>query len=340
MLPLLLAMIAAPELSEAKIFGDWAVACDNAKHCEMISLYPGDGPFPDESEKYDGAIFWVERAGGPGGGFKVEVDINSDQKGKASIRVDGQVIAGGAPKDNIMVFTGADADRIVEAMIKGRELSVTDIGDGLIGRTTLSGSSAALRFMDAEQGRAGTVTAAVAKGARPASAVPAAPPAPVVRFIRPSGKPVSVSTTMRAALDKESDCGSSYEGGEGDPPAVETYALGGGKTLALLPCGSGAYNFSTMPYIVEGGHAVMAKFDFMGGGDASPASPLLTNAGWDAKTGRLSSYDKGRGIGDCGASEDYVWDGTMFRLVEATRMPDCRGAVNWLAVWRATPVEQ
>lgn len=342
MLPLFFAMIAAPapDLSEAKIFGDWAVACDNVKHCEMTSLFPGDGAIPEESEKYDGATFSVERAAGPGGGFTVEVDINSDQKGETSIRIDGQVIAGGAPRNNILVFTGADADRIVAAMNKGKELSVTDIGDGLIGRTTLSGSSAALRFIDAEQGRAGTVTAAVARGARPASAVPAAIAAPVVRFVRPMGKPAAVTKTMRAALDKESDCGSSYEGGEGDPPAVETYALGGGKTLALLPCGSGAYNFSTTPYIVENGHAVLAKFDFMGGGDASLESPLLTNAGWDAKTAQLSSYDKGRGLGDCGAAEDYVWDGAMFRLVEARRMPDCRGSVNWLAVWRATAVAQ
>jgi hypothetical protein len=340
MLPLLFALMAGPQLGEAKIFGDWAVACDNARHCEMTSLYPGEGPFPDESEKYDGAVFSIERAAGPDGGFMVEADISSDQKRETSIRVDGQVIAGGMPKNNILTFTGADANRIVAAMVKGKELSVTDIGGALIGRTTLSGSSAALRFIDAGQGRADTVTAAVAKGSKPASAVPAAIAAPVVRFIRPMGKPVAMSKAMRDALDKESDCGSSYEGGEGDPPAVETYALGGGKTLALLPCGSGAYNFSTVPYIVEGGHAVLARFDYMGGGDATPSSPLLTNAGWDEKTGQLSSYDKGRGIGDCGASEEYVWDGAMFRLVEAQRMPDCRGSVNWLTVWRATPVAQ
>lgn len=340
MLPLLLTMAPGPQLSEARIFGDWAVACDNVKHCEMTSLMPGDGAIPEEGSGYDGATFSIARAAGPGGGFRVEIGLNVSQKGESSVRVDGEVIAGGAPKDDIMVFTGADADRIVAAMVKGKELSVTDIGDGMIGRATLSGSSAALRFIDAEQGRAGTVTAAVAKGAKPAGAVPAAMAAPVVRFVRPAGKPAAMTKAMRAVLDKESDCGSSYEGGEGEPPAVEAYALGGGKTLALLPCGSGAYNFNTVPYILADGRAVLAKFDYMGGGDATPASPMLTNAGWDTKTSQLSSYDKGRGLGDCGASEEYVWDGTMFRLVEARRMPDCRGSVNWLAVWRAAPVAQ
>lgn len=340
MLPLLLALIAGPELSEVKIFGDWAVACDNARRCEMTSLFPGDGVMPEEGSGYDGAMFSIERVGGPAGELTVEVALSAPHKGEASIRVDGVVITGGAPRNDILRFAGDDAARIVAAMVKGKELSVTDIAGAMMARTTLSGSSAALRFIDAGQGRAGTVTAAVAKGAKPASAVPAAGALPTVRFVRPGGTVAVVTKAMRAALDKESECGSSYEGGEGDPPAVETYALGGGKTLALLPCGSGAYNYNTVPYIVVDGRAVLAKFDYTGGGDATPTAPMLTNAGWDAATATLGSYDKGRGIGDCGAAEDYVWDGAMFRLVEARRMPDCRGAVNWLAVWRATPVAQ
>jgi len=86
---------------------------------------------------------------------------------------------------------------------------------------------------------------------------------------------------------------------------------------------------------------VIAKFDYAPGEtEASGGTAMLVNAGWDAKTGQLSSYDKGRGLGDCGTSKEYVWDGAMFRLVEARAMPDCRGSVNWLAIWRAAPVAQ
>ncbi|MES2444799.1 MAG: DUF1176 domain-containing protein [Pseudomonadota bacterium] len=343
MLPLLLALIAAPGPApgDVKIFGDWAVACDNAKSCEMTSLYPGDGVMPAEGSGYDSATFSIERAPGPAGGFTVEVALSVQHRGEASIRVDGEVIAGGVPKNDILVFTGADAARIVAAMIKGKELSVTGTGGAMIGRVTLSGSSAALRYIDAGQGRAGTVTAAVAKGTQPASAVPAAVALPVVRFVRPAGRPVAMTRAMRAALDKDTGCGENYEGGDGGPPGVETHALGGGKTLALLPCGSGAYNFSAIPYIIEGGRAAIARFDYAPGEtEAAGGTATLVNAGWDADTARLSSYDKGRGLGDCGGSEDYVWDGTMFRLVEARAMPDCRGSVNWLAMWRAAPVAQ
>lgn len=338
-MPMLFAMMPAPDLSEAKIFGDWAVACDNAKRCEMTSLVPGDGS--DSTPEYDNVSFSVVREAGPAGDFAVEVQIPDGNDGsEVSVRVDAEIISGAIPKKSFVRFTGANAARIVAAMVKGKDLFITDIADSMIGRVSLSGSSAALRFIDAGQGRAGTVTAAVAKGAKPASDVPAAAAVPVIRYLRPGGARAPVTKAMRAAMDKASDCAAVYEGGEGDPPAVETYALGGGKTLALLPCGSGAYNFSTVPYIVENGRAALARFDFMSGGDATPSAPMLTNAGWDAKTAQLSSYDKGRGLGDCGAGEDYVWDGATFRLVEARRMPDCRGSVNWLTVWRATPVAQ
>jgi hypothetical protein len=281
-------------------------------------------------------MFSVEREAGPDGGFTVEVDLSAPHQGAISVRIDGQMLASGTPAGDTLLVKGADAARIVAAMNQGKELSVTDTGGKMIARATLSGSSAALRFIDAGQGRAGTVTAAVAKGAKPASAVPAITAGPLIRYVRPGGKPVAITKAMRATMDKHGDCAAVYEGGEGDPPAVETHAIGGGKTLALVPCGSGAYNYDAVPFIISGGSIVPAKFDIAPGDtDASDGIAMLVNAGWDDKTARLSSYDKGRGLGDCGSSQDYVWDGAMFRLVEAKQMPDCRGSVNWLTIWRA-----
>ena len=69
----------------------------------------------------------------------------------------------------------------------------------------------------------------------------------------------------------------------------------------LLPCGSGAYNFSTKPYIMTAGaKPVVAEFDFRPGMEPE-GPPELVNASFDAKTGRLESFAKGRGLGDCGA---------------------------------------
>jgi len=49
----------------------------------------------------------------------------------------------------------------------------------------------------------------------------------------------------------------------------------------------------------------------------------------------LNSYNKGRGLGDCGNAETYVWDGATFRLVQAYAMSECRGSTEWLTIWRA-----
>jgi hypothetical protein len=326
---LLLALLlapSAPQEAAVKTFTDWVVGCDNGHRCAMTSLFPGDQAMPDEDSGYDASML-VTREAGPGGGFTIEVSAYHDVSGKLSFRVDGAVIASGTASDNSVTLTGADAARAIAAMTNGKEAALVDAAGKPAARISLAGSSAALRYIDADQGRVGTVTAAVAKGTKPAGTVRAAPAPETVAAVRPWGAAASVSKAMRAGMEKQADCEGLYDGAD-SVPEVETYALGGGKTLALLPCGAGAYNFSTVAFIVAGGKAVRADLD---GND-----DMLTNAGFSK--GVLSSYAKGRGIGDCGNSESYVWDGKSFRLIEARGMDECRGSTNWLTYYRATPV--
>ncbi|HEY0621636.1 DUF1176 domain-containing protein [Sphingomonas sp.] len=329
----------APKQGPIKSFGAWVVACDNARRCGMTSIWPDDNQ-PEEGSPYDQVSVSIDRAAGPAGGFTVEIQLPS-KSGSDPVQVstaEGFSIRA-VPKNDLLRFTGAEAARIIAAMVDGTDLRVGSEVD-VTGMASLKGSAAALRFIDAEQGRAGTVTAAVAKGGKPASAVPAPPALPRIGYVRPAGAAAPFTPAMRKALDKSSECGSVYEGGTGPWPEAEVHALGGGRTLVLLPCGSGAYNFSTEPYILAAGaKPVPAKFDSPPGfTEADGGRPSLVNASFDAKTGRLESYNKGRGIGDCGSAEAYVWDGAMFRLVEARSMPECRGSVDWLTTWRAEAV--
>lgn len=322
-----------------KSFGAWVVACDNTRRCEMTSIWPDDNQ-PEEGSVYDQISVSIDRAAGPAGGFTVEIQLPGNSgRGPVQVSTAEGLSIRAVPKNDLLRFTGAQAAQIVAAMVDGTDLRVGSEVD-VTGMASLKGSSAALRFIDAEQGRAGTVTAVVAKGAKPAGVVPAPSALPKVGFVRPAGAAAVFTPAMRKALDKSSECGLVYEGGTGPWPAAEAHALGGGKTLVLLPCGSGAYNFSTEPYILAAGaKPVLAKFDSPPGiSEAQDGRPTLVNASFDAKTGRLESYNKGRGIGDCGSAEAYVWDGAMFRLVEARSMPECRGSVDWLTTWRAEPV--
>jgi len=335
MLTLLFLLAAAdaapPKLGSIQTFGDWTVACDNVRRCEMTSLIP-ESQMSDSSDS--GASFSITREPGPNAGFTFEIDGNGGIKGEASVRIDGKVIVGGAAHKDVMILTGADAAKIVAAMINGKTLTLTDLGGANAANASLAGSSAALRFIDAQQGRAGGVTAAVAKGPKPASAVPAAAALPGIRSIAPSGPAAKVTPALIKAMRTISQC-DAEDSGSSEP--ITGDAIGGGTTLVLLPCGAGAYNYSGVPFIVTGGKPSIARFD-SAPGFGGEGFPTLVNAEWDAKTGQLGSYAKGRGLGDCGSSEAYVWDGARFRLIAATQMGECRGSVNWLTVWRAVPV--
>ena len=331
-LALLAAAQAAPAPTEVKTFGDWAVACDNLRACEATSLTPGED-FSDDSPQVS-----IAREAGPAGALTVEITPNADYRGSYRIDIDGKPVSSGALVGTSVILRGAAAAQLVDSMLKGQAMA-TRASDGKpLSQASLKGISASLRYFDAGQGRAGTVTALVAKGPKAATSVLAVPPAPQIRFVRPTGKAEVITATLRAAMGKQSDCDSVYEGGEGEKPEVETHALGGGKTLALIPCGSGAYNFSTVPFVIEGGKARVARFDQVPGWTEAEGIATLVNAGWDPAKAELGSYMKGRGIGDCGSSETYVWDGAMFRLVEARTMGECRGSNNWLRTWKAQAV--
>jgi hypothetical protein len=116
------------------------------------------------------------------------------------------------------------------------------------------------------------------------------------------------------------------------------------RALVLISCGAGAYNFSSAPYIGEyveneratsGWTFTPARFDRQPSWGGEGTDPLLVNASWDEQEQTLSSYGKGRGLGDCGSAENYVWDGDMFRLIDASAMHECRGAYEWITTWRA-----
>lgn len=47
---------------------------------------------------------------------------------------------------------------------------------------------------------------------------------------------------------------------------------------------------------------------------------------WIPENGTLTTYAKGRGIGNCGTAERFVWDRTMYRLIKWREMNCCRGS--------------
>jgi hypothetical protein len=233
-----------------------------------------------------------------------------------------------------------DQAALVATLLRARTLEARGADGTTVGRISLSGSSAAMLYIDEQQRRIGTTTAWVRTGRDGPETIPAAPPLPVVTLSPgPGGEaPIAPSEPRIEALRREAGCTIEEVGG---PDHHDAVAIAPGRTLLLLACGSGAYNVTAIPYIVEraaGGTVSirLAEFDSQWGlGDPELRRPTLINAAWDAERRRLREYAKGRGLGDCGTRSEYGWDGARFRLVRREEMEECRGSLQYIPTWNA-----
>jgi hypothetical protein len=319
-----------PHPGALKTFGDWAVGCDNVRRCAMTSL--GE----DFGVDWPKLTMTVSRAPGPRGGFDLAFDALADHSpAPDAVSIDGRrlSLAGG--------LTGAPAAAIVAAMADAKRLAILS-GQRTLATVSLRGAAATLRHIDAEQGRAGTVTAVMAKGDAPATNVPAAAPLPVVRMVRPAGRPAAIDAPTLDRLRKQAGCAMDVPA---DNPAgtlpPEAHALGGGRTLLIVPCSMGAYNLLAALFVSQGRDWAPVRVDApIGfaetGAEGDGPVPELVNAVW--KDGVLTGYAKGRGLGDCGLVQSLVWDGTRLRLTEQSEMRECRGNPNYLTTWRTRVV--
>ncbi|KKW92348.1 DUF1176 domain-containing protein [Sphingobium chungbukense] len=326
----------APKPGTLESYKDWTIGCDNRNRCEAVSLLPEGGDWPD-SPVMLGISRDADAAADP------EIRVSRDAKGRETLDflIDGRKVASAVSVDGEASLQGPQASALAIAMARGGGMEIRS-GGKRIDQPSLAGSAAALRYMDARQGRAGTMAALVATGPLARSAVRPAPAIPSIRrAIIPAGTaPPALWREELTAVGAFTGCADEMKDAASPP---DLHRLSKTETLILVPCGAGAYNFTSVPVIATGipGRRAFrfASFDYPPGWSEDASHPMLVNAGWAPQTSTLQSYAKGRGLGDCGGSESYVWDGTRFRLVEASAMGECRGAWHWITTWSARVVE-
>jgi len=328
---LLAAATAVPQPAELKTFQDWTVGCDNGRACHAVALMPET--WPD-----DGLTMSVRRGPEAGAQPVVAFELGAGSNAVA-VSADGRRLPArllGAEGETRVA--PADTAAMIGALRSAGQLQLHGADGKALGTVSLKGASAALLYIDERQRRIGTPTALVRRGTG-ASAAPPPPPLPVVAAPPVSrARPIALSSAALRALRRKHGC----EIGEvGGPDEAESAALTAGETLLLLACGSGAYNVSYVPFVVRrGGRAEIAPFDHRPGWWAEEGKPILVNAGWDKERGLLGSFSKGRGLGDCGTTSEYAWDGRAFRLVEQAEMDECRGSRDYITTWRARLVRR
>jgi hypothetical protein len=312
-----------PQPSEPRTFHDWVAACDNGLACRAVALAPEDALQP-------AVTLVLDRAAGPDAVPTLSFTTQEERTPPFAISVDGKLLAqGGTAKDGAVAFEGAEATQLATALGNGGKLAVADAAGKPIGEVSLAGAAAALRWIDAQQDRAGTTGALVARGKEPDTAPAAA--LPVIRAAPLSGEAALLDPARVAAMKREAGCETDRNLGQPDAKPID------GRTLVLLPCSSGAYNLMMAVFVVRDGKHTPAEFDAPSG--MSPEdSPVKNVVDGSFADGVLTSFARGRGLGDCGIKQQFVWDGTRFRLSRQEEMPECRGSRNYLPTWRARVV--
>lgn len=314
---------------EVRTFTDWTVGCDNGRACQAVALLP--------EPQLEGATLTVRRGAEAGAAPVIWVTVRDEGvPSPAFLAIDGRRFAMALDRmsQSLRVRDAIGAARLLG---KATRIEALDGGGRRLASITTRGSAAALLRMDAEQRRVGTTSALVRRGA--ATRVPAPPALPLITSPARAPRPARnlARARVRQLLGPETvTCEYAQQG------TIESVRLDARSSLVLAshPCGNGAYNFFSSAYIVdERGRATAARFD-RGAGMGEGGDGPLVNADWNAGARRLTSYAKARGLGDCGSTKAYAWDGARFRVVEETFMGECRGSTDYITTFRARVVQR
>jgi Protein of unknown function (DUF1176) len=347
---------ACASAADFKDFHDWYAACDNLRNCTAYGFAP---------QEPASAYVRVDRGGAPSNSARITIVATVMDGQKVTLAFDDAELrglpsgpvtfkgGGSDPYGRFVIEDRAAVEAVFASVRKAQMLLVTPIGhpggeksDTDISEVSMRGAVAALLWIDEQQQRLGTPTALVRRGDRPVSSIPPQPKVPLVRAARPAaaaGAPKPLPPNVDSALLAKAKelCGQDEQ-----TRLEEVIPLGPDTSLRAYTCpeNSGAYNLTSVFLIVPDANPGAARAVELthpikiGRLRADPGNaPLAINAGFDPSTMTLSSFNKGRGIADCGTAEDWVWDGQAFRLTSLRYMPRCFGVLDedWPVLYRA-----
>jgi hypothetical protein len=285
---------------------DWALQCDNTRACSAVG-------YEAESGESEPVSIRLTRAAGPGTAVKVDLQVYTEKASPAALQITAGKFRLAGLDGNSPQVPAAQVPRLLQELLRSEEAIVTAGKDRWV--LSLAGASAVLLKMDEVQGRLNTPGALVRKGAQPESSVPPAVPAPVVKSVKPVAArktDAALAGALLAAVDR-ADLDGQCTGSQPDASTVKVHRLTDRKLLLEVPCGMGAYNFSSLLFMAH---------------DRTPYQPRLledVDGEFDPATGEVRSAMKGRGIGDCWWMRSWRFDGRGFVLTGEQGDSMCRG---------------
>lgn len=310
-----------------KYFGDWLAACQADGYCSAIGYVnpsPGDGRVADywfRIGRHAEQSYW-ELSFTP-------IKVMADSSQPFVLTVDGaaetfmgfgEVAPYGAIND--LFLLGKKAQAVMDRLMPGSTLDVsfTDESGAATATTfSLTGLTAALIWIDERQGRLGSerVAEVPPHGLSPAFGAPLPAALASAGEVAMDAIPTDLIAQDAARPDK---CDGFDIVGE-EPFYV--HPVKGDKTLYFLPCTGGAYNHFYSVYVRDKDWYDLVLFATPTYGAGWQAEEGIWLDGFDPATSQLSSYNLGRGSGDCGMRGLWQWTGTSFVMLEYRMKPDC-----------------
>lgn len=304
---------------------DWELACDNTLTCRAAGYSAEEGA---------GGSVLLTRAGGANTPVLGRVTLadtagdGSKQVDTLTLWIDGHAQGEVAKAENDeWTLTDAQTQALIAA-VKG-SVKVEFRGGAEPFELSSNGAFAALLKMDDAQGRLDTPGALVRKGNKPESSVPPAVAMPVIQQVKVrKASPRALSATelallkpkLIASLTDEDSCDNlapSDDQPEEGPPTLT--AVDGAHVLIAALCWRGAYNEGYGYWLID--TSLQGKPE------------LITDSGSNYSDGVIAKAQKGRGIGDCWSSADWVWNGKDFVQSSVATTGMCR-AIRAGGAWQ------
>lgn len=325
-----------------KSFSDWQITCNNAAFCVARS-FPGN----------HGLVMTLSRHAGVNDRPLLRIDYGSAYSGE---------LPGEALKDNLLLdqrrlkpdlkhwkvephhlatSNPIAIDEFLAQTLDANNLQLTWRPEATI---LLKGMKAALLLMDDVQGRVNSASAWVKRGDR---ALWDVPPPPVLPRSPPSAPPPAALThdettglidygTWRINTENCSIAPLRRE--------VSVAPLTDTKALLLISCETGAYNVIDLAYEVTRTSPYVSRGLTLTLPFTPPAQNDMqlewVNAEFDASSGLLYTFSKGRGLGDCGVATRWQFDGKGFVLAEYAEEKTCdawHSSEDWPTLWVSQP---
>ena len=302
-------------------FQDWVVSCGSDDHCTTSTL--------DQNGK--AGPLSIRRTPERGSNWSVSVATKQDNPslfGPTTLRVAGQRLIRLSPNRDFATFgqpnefffiDTASFSPLFRRMIESRRVFLSFSaaqGKQINASYSLKGLSNALLWIDEQQNKVGSRRTVVA---------------PKIKQIVEAEKKTEDVDAEALAFQKHDQtrdpliCDVSPEQSYSVGTVVET--IDDRHSIAIIPCSVAAYNVAYRVFVInrddkQADLQLWATYsDFTGW----IGTDLLSNVAFDKASGQLSMVHKGRGLGDCGVSGTWQWDGSFFKLLDFRSKDECDG---------------